>query len=389
MTQTPEPQEQPTLSGPSTVYLDAAASAPVRREVLEAMWPLLAGVHANPSSRHEPGLAAERALTDARARVARSLGARPGEILFTSGGTEADNAAVKGIALAAPRGRHVLISAVEHPAVAESASWLERIGYEVDVLPVDDAGVVDPDELQRRLRSDTTLVSVQTASNEVGTVQDIASLAAVAAETGTPFHTDAVQAAGSETIDVRELGVQALSLAGHKLGTPKGVGVLWLRRRTPFEPLIHGGGQQRGDASGTEDVAGAVGMATALELAAAEDTETLRRRRDDFIAAVEEGVPGARLTGHRTRRLAGHASFVLPGRSGESVLLDLERAGIFCSSGSACAAGSSEASPSLTAMGVPEDLAQTAVRFTFDVNTSSADLARAAEALIRSACAAP
>ncbi|GAB3193774.1 cysteine desulfurase family protein [Nesterenkonia suensis] len=383
MTQTAETSA--SSSHASEVYLDSAASAPVRREVLEAMWPHLAGGHANPSSRHEPGMTAGRALEDARARVARSLGARAGEVLFTSGGTEADNAAIKGIALAAPRGRHVLVSAMEHPAVAESADWLRRLGYAVETLPVDQHGLVSPDDLRGRLREDTTLVSVQAASNEVGTVQDIASLARIAAETGTPFHTDAVQAAGSEPLDVGSLGVQAMTLAGHKIGTPKGVGVLWLRRRTPFEPLIHGGGQQRGRRSGTEDVAGAVAMATAVELAQHEDVAALRARRDQFIAAVVCGVPQARLTGHHTRRLAGHASFVLPGRSGESVLLDLEREGVFCSSGSACAAGSSEPSPALTAMGFPAEVAQTAVRFTFGTDVSDADLARAAEALIRSA----
>ncbi|GAA1187409.1 cysteine desulfurase family protein [Nesterenkonia xinjiangensis] len=375
----------PTAQLSADVYLDSAASAPVRRAVLEAMWPHLSGEHANPSSRHEPGMTAGRALEHARTRVAHCLGARPGEVIFTSGGTEADNAAIKGIALASPRGSHVLISALEHPAVSESVAWLGRLGYEVEVLPVDSDGRVEPEELRLRLREDTTLVSVQAASNEVGTVQDIAALATITAEAGAPFHTDAVQAAGTETLDVRGLGVQALTLAGHKLGTPKGVGVLWLRRRTPFEPLIHGGGQQRGRRSGTEDVAGAVGMATALELARQDDVAALRARRDVFIAAVEDRVPGARLLGHRSRRLAGHAAFVLPGRSGEAVLLDLEREGVYCSSGSACAAGSDEPSPALMAMGVSSELAQTAVRFTFGTEVSEADLIRAAEALSRSA----
>lgn len=369
----------------STTYLDAAASAPVRRQVLEAMWPFLSAQHANPSSRHEPGLAAGRALEDARRRVARRLGARPAEIIFTSGGTEADNAAVKGIALADPRGRHVLVSALEHPAVAESAAWLSRIGYTVETVPVDADGAVSPEALAARLHEDTTLVSIQHASNEVGTVQDVATLARVTGDAGARFHTDAVQAAGSEPLDVGALGVDALSLAGHKLGTPKGVGVLVLRRRTPFEPLLHGGGQQRGRRSGTEDVAGAVGMAAALELAAEDDVAGLRARRDAFIAAVEDRVPGARLTGRRTARLAGHASFVVAGRSGESLLLDLERDGVLCSAGSACAAGSTEASPTLTAMGVDEELAQTAIRFSFGAGTTSAELEQAAESLASAA----
>ncbi len=357
------------------IYLDHAAAAPPRREVLEAMWPYLTGLFANPSSQHEPGEQARRALEEARRRVAEHLNARPSEIIFTGGGTEADNAAVKGTALAA-RGRHVLISAIEHPAVTESAHWLERFGFEVEVLPVDAAGLLAAETLAGAMRADTALISVQYASNEVGTVQDIPALAGVAAEHGVPFHTDAVQAAGALPLDVEALGVQAMSLAGHKLGTPKGIGVLYLRRRTPFEPLLHGGGQQRGVRSGTEDVAAAVGMAAALDLTAAEDLATLRERRDRFIAAVEDALPQARLTGHRVRRLPGHASFVFPGRSGESVLLDLQRHGISCSSGSACDAGSQEPSPALAAMGCPPELAETAVRFTFGPGTGESELNR-------------
>lgn len=362
------------------LYLDEAAAAPVRREVLETMWPHLTG-YANPSSVHEPGAAASRALEAARAAVARQLNARAAEIIFTSGGTESDNAALKGIALAAPRGRHVLLSALEHPAVSESAAWLGRMGYEVETVPVDADGVVSPTALSSKLRPETTLVSIHYANNEVGTVQDIPALAALCAEHSVPFHTDAVQAAGTLSLDVQALGVSALSLAGHKLGTPKGVGVLYLRRRTPFEPLIHGGGQQRDLRSGTENVAGAVGMATALQLAVDTDVQGLARRRDEFIDAVLARVPGAQLTGHRTRRLAGHASFVLPGRSGESVLVDLERQGIFCSSGSACAAGSSEPSPALRAMGYPHEMAQTSVRFSFGDSVAADDLARACQVL--------
>ncbi|GAA1817432.1 cysteine desulfurase family protein [Nesterenkonia flava] len=365
------------------MYLDYAATAPPRREVLAAMWPHLTGSFGNPASRHELGLAAERALEDARARVAAQLGARPTEIVFTSGGTESDNAAIKGIALASARGKHVLISAVEHSAVRESALWLTRFGYEVQTLPVDAEGLVSPADLRAALREDTALVSVQYASNEVGTVQDLAGLSAVARERDVPFHTDAVQAAAALSLDVTELGVHAMSLSGHKLGTPKGIGVLYLRRRTPFEALIHGGGQQRDLRSGTESPAAAVGMATALELAAAEREGLAgwERRRDEFIAAVEASVPGAQLSGHRLRRLPGHASFVFPARSGESVLLDLEREGILCSSGSACHAGSSEPSPVLTAMGYPAEQAQTAVRFTFGQETTAEELHQVAQAL--------
>lgn len=362
-------------------YLDEAATAPARREVLEAMWPYLTGQFANPGSQHEPGKSAARALDDARARVAARLGARPAEIVFTSGGTESDNAAIKGICLADPRGRHVLVSAIEHPAVLESVAWLTRFGFEVEQLPVHRDGLVDAAVLAERLRDDTTLVSVQYASNEVGTVQDIAALAKIASERGVPFHTDAVQAGGTLDLDVTVLGVTAMSLAGHKLGTPKGVGVLYLRRRTPFEPLVHGGGQQRDRRSGTENVAAAVGMAVALELADGDDVAALTARRDEFIDGVLHDIPDAQLTGHRTRRLAGSASFVFPGRSGESILLDLERHGIYCSSGSACAAGEDEPSHVLLAMGYQPEVAQTAVRFTFGLSTTAADLAHARETL--------
>lgn len=364
------------------IYLDHAATAPPRREVLEAMWPYLTGLFANPSSHHEPGERARRALEEARCRVAEHLNARPSEIIFTSGGTEADNAAMKGIPLAA-RGRHVLISAIEHPAVTESAHWLERFGFEVETMPVDAEGLLAPETLAGALRPETALVSVQYASNEVGTVQDIPVLAGIAADHGVPLHTDAVQAAGSLCLDVEALKVQAMSLAGHKLGTPHGIGVLYLRRRTPFDPLLHGGGQQRGSRSGTENVAAAVGMAAALDLAAGDDLSALRRRRDRFIAAVEDALPQARLTGHHTQRLPGHASFVFPHRSGESVLVDLQRRGVSCSSGSACEAGSSEPSPVLTAMGCPPELAHTAVRFTFGATTDEADLDHTAALLAR------
>lgn len=367
------------------IYLDEAASAPPQRSVLEAMWPYLGAHFANPASRHEHGLAAESALQDARRRVADQLGARPAEIIFTSGGTESNNAAVKGIAFAAPRGRHILVSAIEHPAVLESAAWLERFGFTVEHLPVDRDGLVSAEALKQMIRPDTTLVSVQTASSDVGTVQEIPALSAAAAEHKVPFHTDAVQAAGAMDLKVDDLGVQALSLAGHKLGTPKGIGVLYLRRRTAFEPLIHGGGQQRDRRSGTENVAGAVGMAAALELAAQADVHALQHRRDLFIHAVESRVQSAQLTGHRTQRLPGHASFSIGARSGESVLLDLERAGISCSSGSACAAESSDPNPALIAMGYSPEQAQSALRFSFGAQTSEEDLNRAAQALVRAA----
>jgi cysteine desulfurase len=373
------------------IYLDNAATTPVRREVLEAIWPHLAGGFGNPSSHHRLGEAAAATLAEARRTVARVLGCRQSEVVFTSGGTEAANLAVKGIALGAPRGRHIITTPTEHEAVLESCDHLRRLhGFEITQLAPDASGLVDPEELRRVIRPGTTLVSVQYANNEVGTVQPIDELAQVAHEAGAPFHTDAVQAAGWLPLDVAVLGVDALGISGHKLGAPQGIGALYLRGRLPVEPLLAGGGQERGKRSGTENVAGAVGLATALRIAEQEREEAARRTatlRDAFIAAVLSQTPGARLTGHPARRLPANASFVFPGTSGEAVLLELEQRGIICSSGSACAAGSDEPSHVLTAMGWPAEVAQTAVRFTLAATTTADELGEAA-ASVRSAVAA-
>ncbi|GIU56751.1 cysteine desulfurase family protein [Arthrobacter sp. NicSoilC12] len=367
------------------IFLDAAATTPVRREVLEAMWPYLTGEFGNPSSHHSLGEAAAAALAGARAATAKALGCRPGEVIFTSGGTEADNLAVKGIALARraadPRLDRVAISAVEHPAVEESARYLERVhGFAVDVISVDRFGQVSEGALAAVLQPGTALVSIMYANNEVGTVQPIARLAALAHAHGVPFHTDAVQAAGWPPLDTGALGVDALSISGHKLGAPKGSGALFVRGRVRLEPLVHGGGQERGRRSGTENVAGAVALATALALPR-EPAGHVAALRDGFIDAVLAGVPGALLTGHPTERLPSVASFCFPGTSGESVLLELERQGIICSSGSACAAGSDAPSPVLLALGIEPEIAQTAVRFSFDSTVTAAQLQEAAAAV--------
>lgn len=366
-------------------YLDRAATTPVRREVLEAAWPYLTGVFGNPSSTHGVGDAAARGLADARAAVAAFLGCRPGEVVFTTGGTEGANTAVKGIALAAPRGRHVVTSAIEHEAVLESCRYLERYhGFSVTVLPVDRDGLVAPAVLAAALRADTTLVSIAHADNEIGTVQDLPALAAVAHDVGARFHTDAVQSAPWLPIGLDRLGVDALSFSGHKLGAPKGTGVLALRGGVPLEPLLHGGGQERGRRSGTEDVAGAVAVATAVTLAAAErDTVSAHATatRDAIVEGVTGTVPGAVLTGSPVRRLPGHASFCFPGVpggpaavNGETVLLELEQRDVVSSSGSACAAGSAEASHVLTAIGLDDETARTALRLTFDAELTDDDV---------------
>lgn len=367
------------------IYLDAAATSAVRREVLEAMWPYLTGDFGNPSSHHAVGESAARALAEARAAVASWLGCRASEVVFTSGGTEADNLAIKGIALANPRGRHIVTTPIEHEAVLASVDHLVRLhGFSATYVPVGRDGLVSPTGFRAALRPDTTLASVMLANNEVGTVQPVAELAALAHEHGIPFHTDAVQAAGWLPLNVRALGVDALSVSGHKLGAPKGIGALFVRGRLPLEPVLHGGGQERGRRSGTENVAGAVALATAARLVERDreaNAAAAAEARDAFIAAVLRLAPGAQLTGHPERRLPGTASFVFPGTNGEAVLLELERRGIVSSSGSACAAGSEDASHVLLALGYEEDLARTAVRFSWGPETTAAELAGVAPAV--------
>jgi cysteine desulfurase len=301
--------------------------------------------------------------------VAAALGMRRGDIVFTSGGTEANNLAIKGIALAGAESRgarHIVTSSIEHESVLESAGYLRRFhGFEVSLVPVDANGTVSPAAVAPAIREDTALVSLGLANNEIGTVQPAAALGAVVRGAGLPLHLDAVQAAG--WLPLAGTGADALSLAGHKIGAPKGTGVLAVRGRIPIEPLLHGGGQQRGRRSGTESVAGAVGFAVALELAEREREENaarVRAIRDDFIERVLAGVPSARLTGHPADRLPGTASFTFAGTSGESLLLELERRGVVSSSGSACAAGDDDPSPVLLALGIPAEVAQTSVRFT-------------------------
>ncbi len=351
------------------LYLDHAATTPVRPEVLAAMHPHLTHRFGNASSRHTVGERAADALADARARVAAVVGMRAGDVVFTSGGTEADNLAIKGIAIAAAlrtgRPGHLVTSPIEHEAILASCAYLERVhGVALTRVPVGPDGRVDPASVAAALRPDTVLASIGYANNEIGTVQDIEAIAQ--ATGGIPLHVDAVQAAG--WLPLAGTRADALSLAGHKIGAPQGTGALIVRGRIALEPLLHGGGQERGRRSGTEDVAGAVGFATALEIAEAERIESAERVRAvtaAFIAAVLATVPAARLTGDPVHRLPGTASFTFAGTSGEAVLLGLERRGVVSSSGSACAAGDSDPSHVLLACGVAPDIALTAVRFTF------------------------
>jgi cysteine desulfurase len=371
------------------LYLDNAATTPVRREALDAMLPYLTTEFGNPSSHHTVGERAAGALATARAAVGRVLGMRQSDVVFTSGGTEANNLAVKGIAIAARLARdarHVITTPIEHESILESVDYLRRVhGFAVTQLPVDAFGRVDPADLQAALRDDTALVTLGYANNEIGTIQDVSALAAIARGRRVPIHIDAVQAAGWLDLSAADLGVDAISIAGHKVGAPPGTGALAVRGRVPLEPLMHGGGQERGRRSGTENVAGAVALATALTLAETERADASARvaaLRDGFIARVLDTVPTARLTGDPAHRLPGTASFTFAGTSGEAVLLELERRGIVSSSGSACAAGSDEPSHVLLAIGIPAEVAQTSVRLTFSARrTASLETVAAAHTL--------
>jgi len=367
------------------LYLDNAATTPVRAEALQAAWPFLTNEYGNPSSTHELGLRAKSALDWARNSCANFLGCNPEEIVFTSGATESNNLAIKGLALANPRGKHIISAATEHSSVLESLEFLVDFhGFTLTLLPVSAEGFVTVDQLKSALRPDTTLVTLMMANNEIGTVHPIAELAAAAKAAGALFHTDAVQAAGWLPMDTGHLGVDALSLSGHKFGAPKGSGLLYLRQRNETVPLLHGGGQENGRRSGTENVAWAVALATALSLLPTPDeVAKTKAAATTLIEEVTSRFSNARLTGphpYSNRRHPAIASFTFEGINGETLLLELENAGVICSSGSACSAGSDEPSHVLVALGLDHDVCRTAVRFSFghDASTDQSDQALSA-----------
>jgi cysteine desulfurase len=338
----------------------------------------------NASSLHAPGRDARRRVEEARECVAASLGARPSEVIFTGGGTESDNLAVKGIwwarRAADPRRTRIIASAVEHHAVLDAVRWLAEAGAEVTWLPVDPLGRVSVDALREELArhgDEVALVTTMWANNEVGTIQPVAELAAVAAEYGVPFHTDAIQAVGQVPVDFAACGASALTVTGHKLGGPVGVGALLLGRDVEATPLLHGGGQERDVRSGTLDVAGISAFAVAVELAVKRQAtlaERLTALRDDLIARVEAAVPDAILNGDRQQRLPGNAHFTFPGCEGDALLLLLDAAGIACSTGSACSAGIAQPSHVLLAMGADEVAARSTLRFTLGHTSTAADV---------------
>ncbi len=351
-------------------YFDHAATTPLDPRVLAEMQPYFSERFGNPASVHRYGQEAHVAVEAARQEVARLLGARPEEVVFTSGGTEANNMAILGVMLAQrEQGRtHLMVSAVEHPSVLEPARfWSRRLGLELTVLPVDRYGRVDPEDVRRGLRPTTGLVSVMWANNEVGTLQPIKALARLCQEAGVPLHVDAVQAAGYVAIDLSRVPVALLSLSGHKLYGPKGIGALVVRQGTPFAPLLHGGGQEHGWRSGTLNVPGIVGLAAALRLARQEQQARIahvRPLRDRLLQELPERIPDLLVTGHPTERLPNHASFVVPGVRAQTLLALLDAAGFACSSGSACKVGTPQPSHVLLAMGYDRDQALAGLRIT-------------------------
>ena len=368
------------------VYMDHSATTAVDRSVLEAMLPFFSEHYGNPNSLHLWGRTARKAVNQAREKVASLIGADASEVIFTGGGSEADNLAIKGAASTRKdKGKHVITTAVEHHAVIDTFKWLEKEGFEVTILPVDEKGMVRIPDLESALRQDTILVSIMYANNEVGTIQPVAEVAKMCSDRGVLFHVDGVQAAGHIPINVRDLGIDMLTMSAHKMYGPKGVGGLYIRKGVKIDPLVHGGGQERGLRSGTENTAGIIGFGASAELAVKRLADgSIReeiRLRDLLIDSVTSSIEDAYLTGHRTERLPFHASFLIGSLEGESMLLRLDAAGIGASSGSACTSGSLEPSYVLLAMGISHELAHGSLRFSLGKDTSEEDIVYVAENL--------
>ena len=363
------------------MYLDYAATTPVDPRVLAAMLPYFTDHPGNASSVHAFGQEARAAVDRARVETASLLGARPGEIVFTSGATEADNLAVVGVALA--RGRHVVTSTIEHHAIHEACHFLQERGYEVTMVPVGPSGIVDPDDVRRALRPDTSLISIMAANNEIGTLQPVAEIGAIAREHGVPFHTDATQWVGARPARVDDLKVDLLSLSGHKRYGPKGAGALYVRTGTPLVPLQRGGGHERGRRGGTENVPGIVGLGEAFRIAGLEmddEAERVTALRDRLIAGAV-GIPGVVLNGDPVRRLPNNVNVSIEGTDSQSVVIALDLRGVAVSAGSACSSGTLEASHVLAALGVSSERAMSAVRLTLGRPTTAAEVDAALDVL--------
>ncbi len=357
------------------IYLDHAATTYVKPEVFEAMKPYFTEEYGNPSSIYSIGRLNRKVVEDARISVAKSIGAaEPSEIYFTGSGTEGDNWAIKGTALKLmKKGKHIITSNIEHPAVLATCEFLEKQGYEITYIKVDDKGLINPEDVDRAIRPDTILVSVMMANNEIGTIEPIKEIAQVCKKHGVLFHTDAVQAAGNILIDVKDLGVDLLSVSGHKFYGPKGIGMLYIRKGVKIENFVHGGHQERNKRAGTENVPGIVGFATALELANKNmeaHHKKLSNLRDRALKGITDRIPHIRVNGSMEKRLPGNLNVSFRFVEGESVLLMLDMKGIKASSGSACTSGSLDPSHVLLAIGLPHEIAHGSLRMSFgDINT--------------------
>jgi len=350
--------------------MDHVAATPVSNAVIEAMLPFFKERFGNPSAIYDMGSEIKGVIEEQREKVAGLIGAKREEILFTSSGAEANNMAIKGAVFARQnKGNHIIVSAIEHHSVLNSARFFERMDYEVTFLPVDKYGLVDPERLREVIRPETVLVSIMHANNEIGTVEPISEVASICREKGVVFHTDAVASVGNIPVDVNELDVDLLSLSGVSVGAPKGVGALYFRRNLRMMPLIQGGIQENGRRGGTENVPAIVGLGKASEIAAAELSQKMRHvmaLRDHLVVGIHEGIEQMKYTGHPERRLPGHASFCIGAIEGEALLFMLNQQGVYVSTGSACASKALKTSPVLVAIGIPPDLAQGSIVFTLN-----------------------
>jgi cysteine desulfurase len=358
------------------IYMDHSATTYVRREVVEAMAPYHSEHFGNPSSIYSIARESKKAIDAARLQVSTALGAEPDEIYFTSGGSESDNWAIKGVAFAnRKKGNHIITSAIEHHAVLHTCQYLEKEGFTVTYLPVDQYGLVDPADLEKAITDKTVLISIMYANNEIGTIEPIAELAAIAKKHMIPFHTDAVQAVGNVRIDAKVQNIDLLSLSAHKFYGPKGVGVLYIRKGTKIDNLIHGGGQERRRRAGTENIAGIVGLGKAIELATADiegHNKKIRALRDRLMSGILAKIPHSRLNGHPEKRLPGNINISFEFIEGESMLLWLDDEGICASTGSACTSGSLEPSHVLLATGLPVEISHGSLRLTLgNINTDA------------------
>lgn len=360
------------------IYMDNAATTPTKPEVLQEMLPYFTEKYGNPSSIYSIARETKKAVTEARERVAKVLGAQPDEIYFTAGGSESDNWTLKGIAFAnKDRGNHIITTKIEHHAILHACEYLEKHGFEVTYLPVDSDGLISIDDLKNAITDKTILVSVMFANNEIGTIEPIAEIGKICREKGIYFHTDAVQAVGNVPINVKDMNIDLLSMSAHKFYGPKGVGALYIRKGVKLHSLIHGGAQERNRRAGTENVPGIVGLGKAIELANENMDEHIKRLtylRDKLIDGLLEKVPYTKLNGHRTKRLPGNVNICFRFIEGESILLMLDEKGVCASSGSACSSGSLDPSHVLLAIGLPHEIAHGSVRLTLGDSTTEEDV---------------